>query len=244
MKRILFSLMAVVLCLGLMGGAFAYFSDVETSEDNTFTAGTIDLAVNDQNPWSEEAEWDFVDIKPCQDLDPMTIRFQNVGNNEGVLYTCINYNELDKYENPEPLDFEFREMELSADQFAALLYVKAVTHQYFGGDYPLGGSIHNDLPNWMAMDLFSPGNNDGYLSLYELKQWSPIPWATTPGDTLPAGEASQFVVTFHLADSLTNWSEIGSAIVTGEDNRPQADGIEFIISGILVQVGAPAPTCP
>ena len=45
MKKILFSLMAILLAVGLVGaGAFAYFSDTETSEGNTFTAGTLDLA--------------------------------------------------------------------------------------------------------------------------------------------------------------------------------------------------------
>jgi spore coat-associated protein N len=45
MKKILFTLMACVLCLGLVGGAFAYFSDTETSTGNSFTAGTLDLQV-------------------------------------------------------------------------------------------------------------------------------------------------------------------------------------------------------
>jgi len=41
--------MAVVLCLGLMGAAFAYFSDTETSTGNTFTAGTLDLVLSDDD---------------------------------------------------------------------------------------------------------------------------------------------------------------------------------------------------
>ena len=43
MKKILIAVMSVVLCLGLMGGAFAYFSDTETSSTNSFTAGTLEL---------------------------------------------------------------------------------------------------------------------------------------------------------------------------------------------------------
>ena len=47
MKKILISLMAIALVIGLVGaGAFAYFSDTETSTDNTFTAGTLNLKVN------------------------------------------------------------------------------------------------------------------------------------------------------------------------------------------------------
>jgi predicted ribosomally synthesized peptide with SipW-like signal peptide len=47
MKTVLMSLMVVALVGGLVGGGlFAAFSDTETSEGNTFTAGTMDLKVN------------------------------------------------------------------------------------------------------------------------------------------------------------------------------------------------------
>lgn len=44
MKKILGLAIAALLVVGLVGGAtWAYFSDVETSTDNTLTAGTLDL---------------------------------------------------------------------------------------------------------------------------------------------------------------------------------------------------------
>ena len=47
MKKILISLMAIALVVGLVGvGIFASFSDTETSSGNTFTAGTLDLKVD------------------------------------------------------------------------------------------------------------------------------------------------------------------------------------------------------
>ena len=47
MKKILISLMAIALVIGLVGaGTMAYFSDTETSSGNTFTAGTLDLTVS------------------------------------------------------------------------------------------------------------------------------------------------------------------------------------------------------
>jgi predicted ribosomally synthesized peptide with SipW-like signal peptide len=42
-KKILFSIMAVGLAIGLVGGAFAYFSDTATSTTNSFTAGTLSI---------------------------------------------------------------------------------------------------------------------------------------------------------------------------------------------------------
>jgi predicted ribosomally synthesized peptide with SipW-like signal peptide len=45
-KRILFSIMAVVAAIGLMGGAFAYFTDVAPSSGNSMTAGTLNLQIS------------------------------------------------------------------------------------------------------------------------------------------------------------------------------------------------------
>ncbi|GAH38715.1 unnamed protein product, partial [marine sediment metagenome] len=46
MRKILFSLIAILLAVGVVGaGAFAVFSDVEEVEQNVFTAGTLDLKV-------------------------------------------------------------------------------------------------------------------------------------------------------------------------------------------------------
>ncbi|GAI07263.1 unnamed protein product, partial [marine sediment metagenome] len=54
MKKILFSLMAILLAVGVVGaGAFALFSDVEKVEVGDISAGTLDLTVNDQNPCTE-----------------------------------------------------------------------------------------------------------------------------------------------------------------------------------------------
>jgi len=43
MKKLLFGIMAVVLCVGLIGGAFAYFTDSQTSSGNVFSAGYAQL---------------------------------------------------------------------------------------------------------------------------------------------------------------------------------------------------------
>ena len=51
MKRILISLMTIALVGALIGGGvYAYFSDVETSTGNVFTAGTLNLKVSDVDP--------------------------------------------------------------------------------------------------------------------------------------------------------------------------------------------------
>jgi spore coat-associated protein N len=47
LKKVLFSVMSLMVVVGLVGGgAFAYFSDTETSTANSFAAGTLDLKLN------------------------------------------------------------------------------------------------------------------------------------------------------------------------------------------------------
>jgi predicted ribosomally synthesized peptide with SipW-like signal peptide len=46
MKKILLLLMAVVVCVGLIGAAFAYFTDTQSSAANSFTAGTVKLTLS------------------------------------------------------------------------------------------------------------------------------------------------------------------------------------------------------
>lgn len=72
--------MAIVLAVGLVGGgAFAYFFDVETSTGNVFSAGTIDIAVNGENPL-ESILVKLENMKPCE-YEEVFVRVTNVGNN-------------------------------------------------------------------------------------------------------------------------------------------------------------------
>jgi len=75
MKKILISLAVVVAVAAIVvGGTIAYFSDTETSTGNTFTAGTIDISVNDMNPWNES--FTLADMKPCY-TDYINFRINN-----------------------------------------------------------------------------------------------------------------------------------------------------------------------
>lgn len=50
MRKTMTSLILIGLAAALVGvGSYAYFSDTETSTGNTFTAGTLDLKVEDMN---------------------------------------------------------------------------------------------------------------------------------------------------------------------------------------------------
>jgi predicted ribosomally synthesized peptide with SipW-like signal peptide len=228
-KKILASIFVIgILALAMGYGTISYYSDKEESTGNVFQSGTIDLILDGTIPFA------FYDIKPSEDLAPVTVSFQNIGQNPGYLYNKITYTENDKAEVPESDGGN-----LNADDFAALIYVKNVTYQhytYWEGTGWGWGSIHNDLTKWKAgMDL----NHDGNVSLYEMKQCGWIPYNTdTPEEPLIAGDAGRWVITFHMADSLESWPG-GALKFNVEDNWPQADGIDMTWTAVLKQTSGP-----
>jgi predicted ribosomally synthesized peptide with SipW-like signal peptide len=223
-KKILASIFVIgILALAMGWGTYSWFSDTETSTGNVFQSGTIDLTLFGDIPFT------FYDIKPCEDLAPVNVSFQNIGQNPGYLYNKITYIENDKAGNV---------VDLNADDFAALIYVKAVTYQhwtYWEGTGWGWGQLNNDLPNWLSMD----SNNDGYVSLYEMEQIGWIPYNTDdPEEPLIAGDAGRWVITFHMADSLVSWPG-GALEFDVEDNWPQADGISMTWTAVLKQTSGP-----
>jgi len=87
MKKILVSLMAMVLAVGLVGaGAFAYFNDTETSSGNTFTAGTLDLTVDGKDDPSV-VSIQVSNIKPADGFfGSYSWRVKNTGSLPGLLW--------------------------------------------------------------------------------------------------------------------------------------------------------------
>ena len=86
MKKILVSVMIIALVCALIGGGlYAVFSDTETSTGNTFTAGTLDLVVDDENPWTSTAVT-FDSTEPGVAVTPVSIDVENEGCLTGDLY--------------------------------------------------------------------------------------------------------------------------------------------------------------
>lgn len=78
-KKILVSLSIIAAVAAIVVGATtAYFSDTETSIGNTLSAGTIDIAIDGQNPW--EKSFDLGDLKPSE-TGYINFRINNVGQN-------------------------------------------------------------------------------------------------------------------------------------------------------------------
>lgn len=107
MKKILISL-AIIAVVGAVGfGATrAYFSDTETSTGNTFTAGTIDLAVESENPWESTGQFVFGNLEPSDDED-INVTLNNAGSNDVVIWKKVNVtSEIDNLQSEPECDVE------------------------------------------------------------------------------------------------------------------------------------------
>jgi len=75
MKKIAISLGVIgVVAAIVIGATTAYFSDTETSTGNTFTAGTIDISIDNENPWT--GSFTMLDMKPCY-TDYINFKIEN-----------------------------------------------------------------------------------------------------------------------------------------------------------------------
>lgn len=89
-KKIAFSLLTITAAVSLcIGGAFAYFCDEESGGSHDIVGGTIDIAVNGQNPWEGAVEKCFpVDFKPCM-VGTIDFTITNVGSNPAVVWKHV-----------------------------------------------------------------------------------------------------------------------------------------------------------
>jgi predicted ribosomally synthesized peptide with SipW-like signal peptide len=83
LRRLLLSLLVVALAVGLIGAAFASFTDTESSTGNTFTAGILNLSVGGFDGQALPV-YNFSNLKPGDSADT-TFPVQNSGNIPGTL---------------------------------------------------------------------------------------------------------------------------------------------------------------
>jgi predicted ribosomally synthesized peptide with SipW-like signal peptide len=94
-KRILFSVLIIGLAISLVGGAFAYFTDTQTSTSNVFTAGnTILEMANSSGVFSHSN--DVViggesNMAPGHEYGPYTVYFKNAGSINGFVTAVVSY---------------------------------------------------------------------------------------------------------------------------------------------------------
>jgi len=114
-KKIVGLTIAIVLIIGMVaGGTWALFSDTETTGDNIFQAGTIDLEI----AGTAATGVTFTNMKPG-DTPSGTIVVTNAGTLPGCLYASSGYVETDLAGAPDP--------NKTADEFAKMLLITSFT---------------------------------------------------------------------------------------------------------------------
>lgn len=223
MKKILISLSVIgVVAAIVIGATTAYFSDTETSEGNTLTAGTLDLSVNDENPL-EGPVVTIEDLKPSQVhySEPITLVIHD---NPGYLWKHIKVGVEDTGIVTEP----------------------ECTEQggnWVGGDDSCEWGTSEDQNNiqnytWFDLEIWVDEDDDDQIDEGEWK-------ILIPGDIgkvseftscwIPLGESGPYEPgtrltirqSFHLDKDVTNWAQ-GDSYTFGE---------EFMVT----QVNAPHP---
>ena len=71
--------MVLLLVIGMAGGfTWTYFTDTETSTNNYFQAGTLDLMVDNENPWTSTAITASA-LEPGAGITPIDLDVENLG---------------------------------------------------------------------------------------------------------------------------------------------------------------------
>lgn len=142
-KKGLVLTIASLLFITLAGiGAWAYFLDTESSAENQFSAGTLDLKTNDADGVTQTLF--ITSMKPGDTVGPETINLNNAGTLDGsTLDIAFSYVESDGSPNL---------VDESADDTAALM---EVTTLIYGGSSLMGNV--NDT------------NSNGYKDIEDLK---------------------------------------------------------------------------
>lgn len=173
--------MTIGIAAAFLGaGTFAYFSDTETSTGNTFTAGTVDIAVDGDNPWTDTITSQLADVKPCE-VRWATVTITNPGGNDVDVWKIIKNVVCDQGTSTEPENDE----EYTSE---ALCNIDTVIK------YDLEVEI-NTVPTVIIdesdNEYIDPDIADYYIYL----------------GVLPAGGTMVVKQSYHMDSTVTNWAQ-------------------------------------
>jgi len=217
MKKILGLAVAALMVMGLVGGGtWAYFTDVETSTGNTFAAGTLDLEIDTENPWTSTAiDNSATPMKPGEVLTPVSIACKNVGTLPGDLYMQITAVSGVGGANMAPYTHASSEPEYDAEI----------------GTYTAGSPNNDNTPADdidTVMTLSCENATVGITGLDGVK-------------LNVAGAAGYKLVEASLAAGATATVGLGATLDNTATNEYQGDTVSFTIEFQIVQEGQPAP---
>ena len=200
MKKILISLMAIALVIGLVGaGAFAYFSDTETSTGNAFAAGTLDLTVNGNNG-TNTVLFNSTNMKP--------------GSQPKGTYTLNNIGSIAGYIDIENVSFVSNENTLTEPEIEA-------------GDTT---SDTGELDDVLNVRMFLDYNGDGWISTGDVTFYNgyvkDLPTHFELNEPIPAGTGVDFVTEIYdwWSTSMDNQAQSDSLVINVTFELAQTTG--------------------
>jgi predicted ribosomally synthesized peptide with SipW-like signal peptide len=172
-KKILASILIIAVAVVLIGaGTISYFNDVETSKNNIFIDGTIDLKIrhNPSDPWTDGVTdtWYVPDMKPGDDIPQRSIWFKNFGTiqTSTMTITC-NYTVTE--ESPQTEADTDPNTDQHPDEMAKHMIITYIHYRNDLIDIDcLTGKNYTQSPieDWRINDT----DSDGIITLYDLKQ--------------------------------------------------------------------------
>jgi predicted ribosomally synthesized peptide with SipW-like signal peptide len=202
-KKILFSVMVIALVGALIGGGiYAFFSDVETSAGNTFTTGTLNLKVGDDDPCTETI--DISPLKPSDTGNAGTWLTKNDGSITGNLTVAIGTITNNENGVMEPETGDTGEPgELGANLTVAFWMDADKSGGWTSGDYSLDSDSNKVL--WAGGSTL-PSGAYATLDSYDSITWTDVQNVAATTD------AGNFCIEYGLPSGTGNIVQSDSAV--------------------------------
>ena len=220
MKRIFVSVLTIAI-VAVVGVAVtrAFFSDTETSSGNTITAGTIDISVDDQNPWSTQQPGEIKDMKPSY-VRWTRHEVKNVGENPLKLWKHIKDVETDENGINEPeceaYDGTWEDDNCQGGDPHNNIYEFIEYDMYVGGE--VNGSSEN---NWLG-GTNSGGtvviDEDDGITVADIESVFVFLGTLQPDDEITVWQS------YHMRDDTDNWAQTDTLSYTIEFYAEQVNG--------------------
>jgi predicted ribosomally synthesized peptide with SipW-like signal peptide len=207
MKKILVSLMVIALVCALIGtGIHAYFSDVETSTGNTFTAGTLNLIVGSVDPCTQTIT--VSNLKPSDTGDAGIWITRNDGSIDGKLTVAVGTitNNENGVQEPETGDTG-GPGELGANlKVAFWMDADKSGGTWSSGDYYLKSDGTKE--SWNTGESTLPGAAYATVDSYDSKTWTDVQ------NVAASTDAGNFRIEYDLPSATGNNVQSDSCVFT------------------------------
>lgn len=217
MKKVLFSLMAVAMAIGLVGSAFAYFTDVEKSTGNVMGAGTLDIQIADSNQGYGDtavtASFNSPDdLAPGQTFNTGIVYIRNVGT---IDIPWIFARFCDLHETVQDISKQIilktawestdGGLTFTPDTFDTNRADVFLNYWIGRGANTAGMTADGSISLWDLVTARNFGSGDKITSLLLLNQ------GTEEDPALPSGTTAAFYFTFEFPSTTTNTFQGASA---------------------------------